>query len=969
MSDQLPLVAPLRAGYLDDIDALRSGRPNALIDSVTPITAELLRWWFEDDLALRDVQFHRGQRDAILAVIYAHEVLGTVSLQDLYEKVAPEALLDGSGRLGEVAQERNRHPKYAAKMATGTGKTWVLNALLVWQYLNHRAEEEDPRFSSNFLVVAPGLIVYERLLESLRGRLLDGRPDFATSDLAAQAELFVPPPYRDAVFSFARSCIVTKEEIGTTTGGGMVAVTNWHLLVDSEFTGEDPAGEDDTRDGEVDARRAIDSFFPLTPGTAAGNSLDTLDRRFLRGAALDFLTDLPDLVVFNDEAHHVHTLKRNERSDEVEWQKSLNRISGPKGRRFLQIDFSATPYNETGGKAKSRKWFPHIVCDFPLEEAMRHGLVKAIALDKRKEIASLPLDFTAERDESRRVIGLSAGQRTMIRAGLRKLDILRRRFEHVDTTKHPKLLIMTEDTQVSPLVERFLIEEEGLDADDVLRIDSDRKGELRGDWEVERTRLFDMDRHARPRVVISVLMLREGFDVNNICVIVPLRSSESGILLEQTIGRGLRLMWRDDPSVQDLKRETRERLARHLEPDNFFDLLFIVEHPRFEEYYRRLIDAGAAIEVDERGDSTSATGDLEVVTLRSDWPDFDIQVPVVLRDAAEELTRPELDVSGLPPSRLPLGAALGHIGEGDRFVSVDVLSSLNFGEYRVLSGGMTAAGYNEYLMKITARVTGAIGRTFVSATHRGPSQYPAFQAQRALVAGWIDRYIRSRLFGQAFDPFLREQWRVLLIPALVDEIQGIFASALVGLQQSVPVSAAVVEHRSIAEVASITVRPSSAVDVVKSIYPRLRVPARGGGLERRFMEWLDADTAVESFVKIDEYKHDFLRRPYLRADGMPAQYSPDFLVRTASDVYVVETKAQNALSDENVRRKERAALAWCAQINELAAELRSGRRWHYVLASERTVDAWRKAGEAATAMLAAARLFRPEEVAPVLDGL
>ena len=59
-----------------------------------------------------------------------------------------------------------------------------------------------------------------------------------------------------------------------------------------------------------------------------------------------------------------------------------------------------------------------------------------------------------------------------------------------------------------------------------------------------RERLFDVDRHAKPRVIISVLMLREGFDVNNICVIVPLRASSAGILLEQTIGRGRRLMWR-----------------------------------------------------------------------------------------------------------------------------------------------------------------------------------------------------------------------------------------------------------------------------------------------------------------------------------------------------------------------------------------------------------------------------------------
>ena len=58
-------------------------------------------------------------------------------------------------------------------------------------------------------------------------------------------------------------------------------------------------------------------------------------------------------------------------------------------------------------------------------------------------------------------------------------------------------------------------------------------------------KLFNIDRYAQPKVIVSVLMLREGFDVNNICVVVPLRASTASILLEQTIGRGLRLMWRE----------------------------------------------------------------------------------------------------------------------------------------------------------------------------------------------------------------------------------------------------------------------------------------------------------------------------------------------------------------------------------------------------------------------------------------
>ena len=65
-------------------------------------------------------------------------------------------------------------------------------------------------------------------------------------------------------------------------------------------------------------------------------------------------------------------------------------------------------------------------------------------------------------------------------------------------------------------------EQEGLQDDEVMTIDSGKKAELgEKDWAPVRQRLFSVDHHATPRVIVSVLMLREGFDVNNICVIVP----------------------------------------------------------------------------------------------------------------------------------------------------------------------------------------------------------------------------------------------------------------------------------------------------------------------------------------------------------------------------------------------------------------------------------------------------------------
>jgi type III restriction-modification enzyme, helicase subunit len=947
------VVDPLIPGIVD-------GTGSKLLDQVTPVTAELLRFWFQQDYCeLRELNFHAGQRAAILHIIYAHEVLGTTRLRDLYEAVAPEAMLEG-GVLSEVTRDRHDHPKYAAKMATGTGKTWVLNALLVWQYLNKLADPQDPRFSSNFLLVAPGLIVYDRLLDSFQGKEQDGERDFATSDIYRQQDLFIPDTYRTQVFTFLQSSVVTKTEIGRkVTGSGLIAITNWHLLAgkeDPDFLDDD---EVEAPGAEIDPKAAVESFFPLTPGKNAGNALDVLDRRFLRGGPLQALKDLPDLVVFNDEAHHIHEVRKSDEVTDVEWQKSLSEIASTKGRRFIQIDFSATPYNEVGsGRSKGKAYFPHIVVDFDLKSAMRAGLVKSLALDKRKEIAALPLDFKAERDEQKRVTGLSNGQRVMLQAGLKKLQILEEQFADADPDKHPKLLVVCEDTNVTPHVVEYL-QSTGLSEDDILRVDSGRKAELGPkEWEPIREKLFDVDRHKQPKVIVSVLMLREGFDVSNIAVIVPLRSSQASILLEQTIGRGLRLMWRGDPSIDELKAETRERISKGLEPTNYFDVLFIVEHPAFSDFYDGLLSGGLMVETGDEADTTGATGDLEHVDLRPGYQAYDFEVPVILRDADEELRQPSINPLELSASPYPLDLIIKTVGKGDRFVSHDAETGTQYGDYRVDGGVLTATGYNDYLSRMTTRITEALGRTMTKSQskYNENAKFPILQAYRPLLTGWLDSYIRHRLFGQEFDPLAEENWRVLLLDDVAHSIAGTFATKLVELQDSQVVASAEVQHRSLSEVTTIPVRGSTAEEVNKCIYPKLPIPSQGGGLERRFIRWADKDSCIEALAKVHEYRHDFLRRPYLKADGMPAQYSPDFLIRTPFTIYVVETKAQSALSDENVQRKQKAALAWCEQINELPEEQRDGRDWAYVLLGETIVNEWHKKNATVTDLLEYARL-------------
>lgn len=971
-NDQLALSTGLTAKTHALCLGLESGAAE-ILDFVTPTTAELLKWWFGDDMvAARDwLNFHAGQKQAILNAIVAHEVLNASTLLELYRHAAPDALLTGS-RMTEVAAAKHAHPKYCLKMATGTGKTWVLQALLIWQALNKTAAlnegVDDPRFTRQFLIVAPGLIVYERLLDAFCGKLAGGVRNFATSDVAQFADLFIPDSHREQVFGFVRGNVCAKNEIGLkATGNGMIAMANWHLLAE----GDDAEAEEEilSPGAPLEPQQVVNSVLPLAPGRATGNSLDVLDRRYARGNVLEFLAKLPELMVFNDEAHHIHEVKKEGESTEVEWQKSLSRIAETKGRRFVQMDFSATPYNDVGsGRNKRKLYFPHIITDFDLKSAMRAGLVKSLVLDRRKEIGALPLEFKAERDEDGNAV-LSEGQRVMLRAGLSKLKKLEADFARLDPTRHPKMLVVCEDTTVSPLVAAFL-QQEGLGDDEVMTIDSGKKAELgEKDWAPVRERLFNVDKHAAPRVIVSVLMLREGFDVNNICVIVPLRSSQAQILLEQTIGRGLRLMWRD-PEYDDIKRDNCARLKNGQEPGSLIDVLSIVEHPAFQSFYDELISEGLAGASTEDSDGTSSTGDVIAAELREGFEAFDFAIPFILREADETMDHAALDVTKLPAFNAMTQAELAAmLGRGDVFVSQDLQSNTLFGDYRVDGAIMNVSGYNDFLARLTRRISQALSQPLPKgnkiAAHLAT---PYLQVNTADLTGALDDYIWTQLFSAAFNPMDGENWRVLLLQPVVDHITKVFAVALIESEAPQVTGQTEVLHRRLSEVPKLMMRESSSLPVVKCIYERLAFPARNGGLERAFMEWSQSDAGIHAFCKISENRHTFARLRYVKEDGLPAFYSPDFLVRTESAIYLVETKAQQQTTHPNVQRKLKSATAWCERINALPPEQRDGLPWHYVLLGETLFRDWRGKGARLGDLLEFARV-RPVANASLQAGL
>lgn len=921
------------------------------IQKVSPITQDLLRFWFSPAFCdERQINFHEGQKQAILNTIYCHEILKTESVFNMYQLASQEIMDDQF--LHCIRSEKFAHPKYCIKMATGTGKTWCMNAIFLWQYLNAKYNDvkECCSFTKNFLFVAPGLIVYERLLDSFLGKEDEkGTRHFETSDLKQNEKVFIPEKYRETVFSFVQNNVVKKEEIGKKiTGEGIIAITNWHLL----------AGVDD---GEIetdvsplkDPSKIIEDLLPITPGTTAGHSLETLDNKYLRGGELEYLRSMPNICVFNDEAHHIHENKTAGIISEVEWQKSLNYISEGKQTNFIQVDFSATPYDVTGsGQKRTKHYFPHIVVDYTLNAAIRAGLVKMIAIDKRNEIASLAdedLEFKAVRD-GKEVLDLSDGQRLMLRAGLSKLRLLEEEFIKVNPDKHPKMLVICEDTKVSPLVKNFLIQE-GLVEDDVLQIDSDRKGSVKQDeWKQIKQNLFNIDKRVSPKVIVSVLMLREGFDVSNVCVIVPLRSSQAPILLEQVIGRGLRLMWRE-PEYNEIKEDNRHKmLDLKQEPSGYYDILHIVEHPAFIQFYEDL-DKNMIFEEQTTPQREKILGDIISVGLKENYQDYDFSIPIIIQDREEILTPIDLDSQSFQSFPWTLEQLKSMISNKDSetFVSQEMMVKTRFGEYKVKSDIFKAQSYNDFLSKMIQVITTNIGRL---SSHSAKS-FPMIQINHASLVAVIDHYIRTQLFNQVFNPMEGNNWRVLMIAkvGIVQYIIKQISKAIYELQHSVDIKDAVIVQKAFSEVSSLKMRENFSLDIVKSIYEKTAYPSNKGEFEKDFLLFADNDTKVERLLKINENYHLFAALKYIRTDGMLSSYYPDFMVKIGDEIYMVETKAQKDIYQENVIQKRKGALDWLKRINELPSKNRMNATWHYAILDDNTFYSAKNRGNSVKDML------------------
>ena len=900
---------------------------------VTQTTYELLAYWFNRGEET-DEKFHDCQRRAVETIIYCHEVLGIETLKQAFERFAPEALAASATLTDEV--QNLPFAKYCLKMATGTGKTWVLAALLVWQYFNalngepaSSADRRPGKYSTHFLLVAPGHEVLNRLLDMFLGKHdpKTGNRDKSKSDF--ERPLFMPEGERFR--NRFNLQILEPADIRpnlTPPDEPFVYITNWQQ-------------------------------FRLNESSNLWDQLTGADvEEQPRGEIIaDFLSEYPDLIIFNDEAHHVHGAK-TAKGEELVWRKFLavlyNLMAEKRGGErgvFLQIDFSATPFY---GSAEKKEYFPHIVYDFTLVQAMGKLLVKQIFLEERQSMSgekTEELDVRAERAEAdgdhRRgqVIGLRNSQKLLLDIGRKKMEQIAVEFREKGLDKKPVLFVLAENTEVADLVAEHvanLTDERGRNyRNQILVIHSGdktgKKGMSEKEWDVYRRPLETLDEpeEINPiRVVVSVLMLREGFDTQNVTVVVVLRSAKADLLLEQIVGRGVRLMFPEYkyPEFADLKREAREDVMRKRVPKNSLDFLFVVEHPKFRSFYEELQRQGYAIGI---GDSsgTETTGDLVLPEATPERiKNYDLSWPIQVYEQSPKFDFSAIDIAGLPKYSIPFETLKKQLSQ----IAITETHAETGGKIKTWKLDNQYFDYAHFLRQATMAVASEKGARILT-------------GKMADITGIIDEYVSNYLFGGEIDFQKAENYTVLNYAPLFDFVVGSVKWVLLDGLGAIQYEVRAGKIGKLSDVKKIYVRESLSAPVERCIYPLSAYSRRGEGFEKKFMEeTLDKSGEVEAFGKIQQRKHT-LNISYRDKDGIKRDYFPDFIIKTKDKMYIIETKAEDEIqkaegNEKNlIVLKARAAVSWCKTASQVSLP-NQPQEWEYFMLSEKTFKENRQLG-------------------------
>ncbi len=413
-----PLVAKLRKKVCAWRDADYKGASSTSL--------ALIKWWFKtehllpaDNGNMISFQYYFAQQEAVETIIYLHDV---VKIKDKYDLLRFDSF--GTVSAGMFAENWKR---FIIKMATGSGKTKVLSLILAWCYF-HKLYENDSTLARNFLIITPNIIVLDRLRADFDGlKIFFNDPVLPDNGFCGQN-------WRD---DFQLSLHI-QDDVNVIRKTGNIFLTNIHRVYEGNH--KIPSFEDDN---------TMDYFLGTKPVGATTDSKVDLS---------DIVRDIDELVILNDEAHHIH-------DEKLTWFKSIqdihNRLLQKDGMLSMQLDVTATPKHNNGAI------FVQTVSDYPLVEAIYQDVVKHPVLPdcaSRAKLCEKQSSNYTEKYEDYIHLGYLEWKKTY--------------DEHIKVDKKAVFFLMTDDTKNCDKTAEYLENTYPELKDAVLVIHTKKNGEI-----------------------------------------------------------------------------------------------------------------------------------------------------------------------------------------------------------------------------------------------------------------------------------------------------------------------------------------------------------------------------------------------------------------------------------------------------------------------------------------------------------
>ena len=822
-----PLVAALRRKVKEFRDSAYVG--------ATDTSKSLLNWWFKEphlmaqaDGTMAEFNYFFAQREALETIVYLYDVVGA---RDKYDLMRFDSVGHVSASMFDESWLR-----LVIKMATGSGKTKVMSLALAWSYF-HKMYEPDSSLARNFLVIAPNIIVLDRIYKDFQGlRIFFDDPVLPDNGYDGRN-------WRDDF----QLTLHKQDEVRVSHPTGNIFLTNIHRV----YAGEDiPPSPDD--------ENTMDYFLGKRPtGTTTDSKVDL-------GM---IVRDIGELMIVNDEAHHIHDAK-------LAWFKSIEdihyRLLQKGGALSLQVDVTATPKHNKGAI------FVQTVVDYPLVEAIYQNVVKHPVLPDAPSRAKLVERQSAKYTEK---------YADYIDLGV--IEWRKAYEEHQKLGKKAVLFVMTDDTRNCDDVAEYLEARYPDLKGGVLVIHTKENGEIseaassKAKEELERLRRQsnEIDDDSSPyKAIVSVLMLKEGWDVRNVTTIVGLRpySSKSNILPEQTLGRGLRKMYRGGV----------EEYVSVIGTDAFMDFVESIQAEGVE-LERKAMGEGTK-------PKTPMVVEVDSENTQKDIDALDIEIPVMTpRVYREYKNLADLNVAALPHKKV----VYRHFSEEEQ--REIVFKDITTGEVTHTTI-LDTAGIADY-----RSVLGYFTQTIMK-------ELRLFSGYDVLY-GKVKQFVRDELFTQEVDLDSPNTLRNLSELEANKTIVETMKKAINDLTVKDKGDAEIRDSIKLRKTRPFMVKDQASLIPQKSIFSRI---VGDSHFELIFASFLEKCPDIISYAK--NYFAVNFKLDYVNADGDISNYYPDFIVKLPGNkVVIVETKGQE---DLDVPLKMERLRQWCEDINKVQSD-------------------------------------------------